>query len=274
MAGKESLYEEDILHDGFECREIGLEDDYEGRAVSVLIRRVAGVEMGRAVLYVHGFNDYFFQKELGVRFNEGGYRFYVLDLRKYGRAWLPHQTFNDMRDVRVYFEEIAEALRLMRDEGCERVVLMGHSTGGLIVTLFAKEGVASVDGLILNSPFFDFNKSRIVKAFIPWVAAAGKCWPGVRVPGGFTEEYGKFLHRSERGEWDYVLAWKPHVAPGIRLGWIRAIYLAQRELRRPFPVACPVLVLHSGGSVTDFDDEAQLQGRDAILDVRDIARVA
>ena len=81
------------------------------------MRRLAVPGNGQAVLYIHGFNDYFFQKEMAFRFNERGIHFYALDLRKYGRSWLPHQKFNDIRNLRAYYEEIGEALRIIREEG-------------------------------------------------------------------------------------------------------------------------------------------------------------
>ncbi|WP_051082704.1 alpha/beta hydrolase [Butyricimonas synergistica] len=269
-------YTEDILKDGFERREIPLRDDYEGRAMSMLVRRLAVPGNGQAVLYIHGFNDYFFQKEMAFRFNERGIHFYALDLRKYGRSWLPHQKFNDIRNLRAYYEEIGEALRIIREEGSRYTVLMGHSTGGLIVTLFAKERADRTlfDAIVLNSPFFEFNKSRMVRMLLPLVAFIGKYVPEVKIAGGFTEEYGKYLHRSYRGEWEYDLTWKPHVAPCINLGWVRAIYKAQRELKKPFRVAHPFLVLHSEKSVTNEKDKEQIQTRDSILNVEDIKRIA
>ncbi|GAA3180448.1 hypothetical protein GCM10020255_074200 [Rhodococcus baikonurensis] len=44
------------------------------------------VKTRRAVLYVHGFTDYFFQKHLAEHFAEQGYAFFALDLRKCGRS--------------------------------------------------------------------------------------------------------------------------------------------------------------------------------------------
>lgn len=213
---------------------------------------------------------------MACRFNEQGFHFYALDLRKYGRSWLPHQKFNDIRDLRAYFEEITFALQMIREEGSRTTVLFGHSTGGLIATLYAKEnGDSSLfDGIMLNSPFFDFNKSWFVKKCIPFVALVGGFLPGIKIAGGFTEQYGKFLHRESRGEWEYNLAWKPHVASRINLGWVRAIHKAQRELRQSFEVRKPVLVLHSERSVSNFSNEEQVQSRDAILNVRDIQQVA
>ena len=109
---------------------------------------------------------------------------------------------------------------------------------------------------------------------LPVVVFVGKHLPKVKIAGGFTEEYGKYLHQTCKGEWDYDLTWKPHVAPSINLGWVRAIYMAQQELKKPFRVTCPVLVLHSEESVTDTRNKGQIQTRDAILNAEDIKRIA
>ncbi|MEG8036484.1 hypothetical protein QP157_14580 [Sphingomonas sp. LR61] len=47
---------------------------------------------GADVLYVHGWSDYFFQREMAEHLEALGARFFALDLRKYGRSLLPHQT--------------------------------------------------------------------------------------------------------------------------------------------------------------------------------------
>ena len=146
----------------------------------------------------------------------------------------------------------------------------------MIITLFAKEKRDNplFDALVLNSPFFEFNQSRVVRKLLPLVAWVGKYMPEIKVAGGFTEEYGKYLHQACLGEWDYDLTWKPHVAPRVNLGWVRAIYKAQRELMKPFSVNAPFLILHSEKSVTDIKDKEQIQTRDSILNVEDIKRIA
>src|SRR5262249_59285652 len=109
-----------------------------GGAPATLITRRAGTPTRRAVLYVHGFVDYFFQTHLADFFVERGYDFYALDLRKYGRSLRAHQTPNFSSDLNEYFTEIDEAIRVIRDEdGHDTVVLNGHSTGGLIGALYA-----------------------------------------------------------------------------------------------------------------------------------------
>ena len=92
----------------------------------------------RAVLYLHGRNDYFFQTHLADAFLQAGYEFYALDLRTCGRAGIGHPSPHDVRDLRIHDEEISEALRIIRSEhGHDVVVLNGHSTGGLQAVIWA-----------------------------------------------------------------------------------------------------------------------------------------
>jgi len=270
------LYTEDILRNGFEEQTIPLNDDYEGAAIATLIRRKANEESERAVLYVHGFNDYFFQAEMAYKFNEQGYNFYALDLRKYGRSYLSNQKFNDIRDLKAYYEEIEKALATIHSEFNNEVILAGHSTGGLILTLYVKDHADSdlFSGLILNSPFYEFNQNRIVKMLLPLVSFIGGFLPNITISGGFSEKYGESIHKSFSGEWNYDLSWKPNIAPKINLGWLRAIYRGQKDLKKVFRIPKPVLVMHSGKSVDNIDDEQQVRTRDAILKVKDIRRIA
>lgn len=269
-------YKPDILQNGFEQATLSLKPDYEGEVIATIIRRRTDQTSDKAILYIHGFNDYFFQEEMAMRFNDKGYHFYAVDLRKYGRSYLPHQKFNDIRDLRDYYEEIQLALQIMQEEGVRSVILMGHSTGGLILTLFAKDysGKGYFDGLILNSPFYEFNKSRFIRMMLPIVSFVGRYLPYPTISGGFTELYGHNLHKSSRGEWEYSLRWKPHVAPKVNLGWIRAIYTAQHELKKTFRINEPILVMHSSKSVKKEKDTHEVRTRDAILNVEHIKKIA
>ena len=79
---------EDVLGDGYEQQalELGDDPDGEGQVVGTLVRRRRRGETPRAVLYVHGFTDYFFQTELADFYTERGFAFFALDLRKCGRS--------------------------------------------------------------------------------------------------------------------------------------------------------------------------------------------
>ena len=52
---------QDPLLPGFEARTLEFPDDYDGRVVATLVRLPAGDAPRGAVLYVHGFVDYFLE---------------------------------------------------------------------------------------------------------------------------------------------------------------------------------------------------------------------
>ncbi|WP_318785071.1 alpha/beta hydrolase [Methanimicrococcus hacksteinii] len=277
-------YLEDILHNGFQQRILNLEADSGGTETAVLVRRLADCSSGenldpsvqKAVLYVHGFNDYFFQKEAAYFFNEKGYNFYGLDLRKCGRSASSCQKFDGIGDMRIYHEEILEVLKIIYLEGNQDVVLFGHSLGGLILTLFAKDYSDEnlFDGLILNSPFYSFNTVRTKKTWLTLASHLARIMPDVEISTSFSEEYGKSLHKDSRGEWNYNLNWKPHRAPKIPLSWLRAAFSAHRELLNRFEVKKPVLVMCSGESLIDLTERKKIHLSDIVSDVRDISAVS
>ncbi len=82
----------DVLGKPYERRVIDLGHDDEGPLIATLVSRRAERPTGRAVLYVHGFVDYFFQTHLADFYVERGWDFHAIDLRRYGRSLLPHQT--------------------------------------------------------------------------------------------------------------------------------------------------------------------------------------
>ncbi|WP_370514024.1 alpha/beta hydrolase [Cellulomonas sp. JZ18] len=82
-----------------------------------------------AVLYLHGFVDYFFHPHVAAALAEDGYDLWALDLRDYGRSIRPGRPANEITDLATYTEEIDTAVRLLRGTH-ERVVVLAHSTGG------------------------------------------------------------------------------------------------------------------------------------------------
>ena len=145
----------DALLPGFESLELGFPDDYDGAVVATLVRLPAGDAPRGAVLYVHGYTDYFFQRHMAERFAMEGYAFHALDLRKYGRSLRAHQHPNFCKNVAEYYADLSKAIAVIGAP----VLLAGHSTGGLVCALYAHEGERcdQVSGLWLNSPFFDWR---------------------------------------------------------------------------------------------------------------------
>ncbi|MDN3357417.1 alpha/beta hydrolase [Actinomadura sp. DC4] len=262
--------EPDVLGADYESLRLTFEDDAEGEVVATLVRRRAPGR--KAVLYVHGFVDYFFQQHLADFYVEHGYSFYALDLRKYGRSLLPHQTPNFARDMSDYFPELDEAVRLIREEN-DLVLLNGHSTGGLILALWADRvrGRGLVDGLFLNSPFLQLNVPPAVRTTVgPFVRGLAKVRPAMVFPAGVSETYVRSIHSDHDGEWDFDLAWKPMRGFPVRVGWLSAILRAQRRVHRGLNIDVPVLVMASVRSARKKNDDHT--SADAVLNADDIAR--
>src|SRR6187399_74533 len=138
----------DVLGEPYLAETLELEQDDEGAVVATLVKRAAPVQSTKAVLHLHGFADYFFQTEYAEWWNERGYDFYALDLRKYGRSLRPHQTPNFVTDLREHFPEIDAAFhRVTVRDGHDHVVVGAHSTGGLISSLWANARKPRIAGM-------------------------------------------------------------------------------------------------------------------------------
>ncbi|GAA1768983.1 alpha/beta hydrolase [Luedemannella helvata] len=265
----------DILGEPYEQLPIELDADDEGDVVATLVRRRAPQPTGRAVLYLHGYVDYFFQTHLADFYIERGWDFYALDLRKYGRSLLAHQTPNFTRSLSEYFPELDAAVHLIREtDGHDTVVLNGHSTGGLIAALWAHRvrGTGLVQAMFLNSPFFDFNVPWVTRRLAgPAIERVGAVRPYRLIPQNVTMTYGRSLHIEHDGEWEYNLAWKPVESFPVRAGWVRAIRDAHRRLHAGLAVDVPVLVGCSTASFRGPFAEAAHHA-DVVLDVEHIAR--
>ncbi|PYC76657.1 lysophospholipase [Streptomyces tateyamensis] len=271
-------FREDILGAPYEAAELPLAADDEGAVTATLVRRLVPGSQ-RAVLYVHGYNDYFFQTNLADHFVALGFSFYALDLRKYGRSLRPHQSPNFVRDLAAYDEELDEAVRVIRElDGHTRLLVDGHSTGGLVAALWAhrRAGRGLVDGLFLNSPFLSMPTSPVLRTLgAPAVGALGRLAGGLRkLPSTLNPHYVHSLHRDHKGEWDFDLALKPAEGFPLYAGWLAAIQRGHREVRRGLAVDVPVLLMASTASIATTSWDPALHRRDAVLRADDIAALA
>ena len=274
---KELEYRQDVLGTGYECVDLEFPEDYEGKVIATLVRKKAQKQTAKAVLYIHGFIDYFFQTEMAEKFNENGFDFYALDLRKYGRSHLAHQLFYNVRNLSEYDAEISKALEIIGLEMHDSVLLCGHSTGGLITTLYAAHHPYHplIKALWVNSPFYDFNKSSLEKNVgIPLISPLGKYAPDLQLPSGLNHWYTSSLHISMNGEWNFNLEWKKEKFPYVRLSFVRAIYEAQKEIHNDIYISVPTLVMYSNRTTNPKQWCEDAQTSDVILDVKDIEKWA
>ena len=270
-------YLADVLGDGFNQLTLFLNPDYEGKVISTLVRRHSQSSSKKAILYIHGFNDYFFQDEMAKKFNLEGYNFYALDLRKYGRSYLNHQKLNNVRSLLEYNEEITLALQIIRSEHNNQTILMGHSTGGLTITNYAENYKNSdlFNGIICNSPFYEFNLSFLKqKIVIPLVSVLGKYFPNKLITSNLSNFYGDSLHKDKFGEWNYSLLWKPHNICNVNFGFIRAIHQAQKNIKKGITLNLPALIMHSSQTINENYWSEKFKEGDAILNHHHIRKYA
>ena len=264
--------------DGYETTDLALPDAERApgepadvELVATLIRKSGPRVGGRAALYLHGWNDYFFQTHLADYMSDLGYDFYALDLRRYGRSIRVGQFRGFITNLDDYSTELDAAADLIAADH-DRLLLIGHSTGGLVAALWAAGNVDRLEGLILNSPWLDLQGSALVRALgTPMIDRLGSRAPTsvLRLPDlGFNA---RSLHISLGGEWDYDLMLKSTPGPPIRAGWLRAILLGHQRVAAGLHIGVPILVLAS--TTTDFSRRWHegLRSVDVVLDVEQIA---
>jgi alpha-beta hydrolase superfamily lysophospholipase len=280
----------DVLPGYWQCTmPLGVDPVGEGEIVATLVRRgpETAEATGHAVLAVHGYTDYFFHTDLADHFADRGFAFYALDLRKCGRSRRDGQTPHFVTDLAHYDTELEQALSVIGAQGRPghpvKVLVYGHSAGGLIVSLWldrlrrrAAATHARVGGLVLNSPFLDLHGPVLVRHTVTSTVLAGlsrmRSKGVVRSPseGG----YGTTLHRDYHGEFDYNLQWKPVGGFPITFGWLHAVRRGHARLHRGLDVGVPNLILRSDHSVPETTDPSAMQCGDAVLDVTQIAKWA
>ena len=274
------LWHPDFL-DGYESTDLLLPDaapaagePADVEMVTTLIRRAPAERHHRAVLYVHGWNDYFFQTHLADHLTDLGFDFYAIDLRRYGRSLRRGHLHGFITDLDDYGAELAAAVDVI-GQSHDQLVLMGHSTGGLIISLWAGKNAGRIDGLILNAPWLDFQGLAMIRTLSsPVIDALGSSLPTsvLKLPdSGLTA---RTLHISQGGEWDYDLDLKRTPSAPIRVGWLRAILLGHQRVAAGLHIDVPILVLASSTSELARRWHDGLRTVDTVLDVEKITRRA
>lgn len=267
-------WQSDILGNGYQMKYIYHPDDYSGTVRSTIIKKtIPQGKNNKGVLYIHGYNDYFFQEELGNQYIKHGINFYATDLRKYGRSIIDKNTMFEVRNLCEYYADIDSAISLMKHEGITEIFIMGHSTGGLIASLYVKNNPdKTFKGLILNSPFYEWNMSGFMKNFlIPIVGAIGKIFPNIEIPQSQNTAYGESLLKDFNGEWNYNQDWKLMQSPPVRTGWLLAIDKAHDELISGNKIDIPILLMRSDKNVYGDSWNENFNRGDAVLNVHDIS---
>lgn len=267
----------DLLLESFQSTTIDLPDatvyagEPGGSLCATLVRRNAP-ERPRAMLYIHGWSDYFFQRHLADEMASLGYDFYALDLRRYGRSLRQGQLAGFVTDLSTYDVEIDEAVRIIQDEGHGELVVMGHSTGGLIASLWADVHPGVASAIVLNSPWLELQSYPAVRpALLPMFSAARSLSPTAVLPLSETGFYRRCISATEDGEWDYSLNLKGDKAFSVRVGWLAAIMQGHAKVSAGLTIDAPVAVLLADRSDFRRKWSEELRTADVVLDVDTLA---
>lgn len=248
---------------------------------------------GCDVLYVHGWSDYFFNPELAKFWTDAGARFYALDLRKYGRSLREWQTPGYVTDLSAYDEDIEAALAVIAQQEWEDVpeqvsrrpqsgllnpherplILLGHSTGGLILSLWAARNPGRAAALVLNSPWLEFQLRGIGRqAISPMIEFRARLDPMGPLPNVDLGFYTRSIAKELDGEWEYDHRWRPDRGFATHPAWLTAILAGHATVAEGIDVGAPVLTLLSARSTLLPRWDAAMLESDIVLVVDDIAQ--
>ncbi|WP_028050616.1 alpha/beta hydrolase [Cellulomonas sp. URHD0024] len=276
-----TVWEPDVLGPDYLAHTLALRPDDEGDVVATLVRHAPPtpepLRPSRAVLYLHGWSDYFFQTGLAEYWSARGAAFYALDLRKYGRSLRPHQTPGYTDDLDVYDEEIEASLAVVRDElGAHgRLMVMGHSTGGLIAALWMQRHPGVVSGLVLNSPWLELQGSSVLRHVSgPALARVARFQPKAPLPNIDPGYYARTLDAASGGEWTYNSTWRPTPSFPVRAAWLRAVTSGHARVARGLSIGVPIVMLCSSRTLISPRWSEDMRSADVVLDVELLARRA
>ncbi|MFE1644106.1 alpha/beta hydrolase [Microbacterium sp. P01] len=279
----------DILGAPFEQQTLPLGEDFEGEVVATIVRSQAHRHVLHHqpladvdVLYVHGWSDYFFQREFATFWTDRGADFYALDLRKYGRSLRPGQTPGYIADLTTYDEDISAALEAMNrplagEPAKRRLVLVGHSTGGLILSLWAARHPRLISAVVLNSPWLEFQLSGTTRAAVsPLLSLETRLRPMETIPQVDLGYYARAQREVRNAEdpLDVNLEWRPEQSMAVHAGWLHAVLVGHARVASGLAIDAPVCVLLSAKSAIPRRWSEDLTRSDSVLVVDDIARAS
>lgn len=254
---------------------------------TTLVHHIANPDAEKAILYIHGYTDYFFQTGLAEYFISLGYRFYAIDLRGYGRSIRPYRPPTWCESISEYIDDLDLALATIKQDGIEETIILAHSTGALVAANYlakkqllssldsnGKQALSTVTGLIFNSPFLalPFSPQQIKWLKAPIKAIVSNfSWGKIKTNKPIV--YTKSLHSRFEGEWDYRLDWKPANGFNLSFHWLNEIIRAQEWLATQ-TLNIPTLLCRSEISTIGKKSVTDIQKGDGVLHVESMEEAA
>lgn len=229
-----------------------------------------------AVLFLHGWSDYFFNTELARFWAGQGYDFYALDMHNHGRSLQADKPGGYVANLTDYDAEINRAVSVIQADRSASphgtLTLMGHSTGGLVAALWASRHPGEIHFLVLDSPWLEMHGSSLVRrAAQAMVAPLAKLRPETILKLPERGFYFRSISSTAEGEWALDENYRPPLAFPVRAGWLRAVFAGHSQVARGLKLDIPVLVLTSTASANGMVWHESMRRSDAVLDVGVIA---
>ena len=207
-----------------------------------------------------------------------GAAFYALDLRKYGRSLRPGQTPGYVDDLETYDEEIEASLDVITaDLGARaRVMVMGHSTGGLVAALWAQPAPRASSAAWCSTARGSSCRGRRCSGTSAPRRSRGiaRFQPKAPLPNIDPGYYARTLSSASGGEWTYDTTWRPTPSFPVRAGWLQAIMVGHARVARGLSIEAPILMCASSRTVISPRWSEDMRHADVVLDVELLARRA
>jgi len=197
------------------------------------------------LLFVHGLAEHSGRYSHVMRyFAQEGFDCWTLDYRGHGKSPGLRVHVNRFDE---FLLDIAAAHRLVRAEQTRLpLYLVGHSQGGLLVlrhVLTQPDGVESIDGIIVSSPFLGMHPDAAPSAPLHVVANIVSTFSPKLMFSKVAEP--SFLSRNPQVAEAYVN--DPLVSNTVSARWFTEVLRAQADtLKRAPNLALPALVMQSG----------------------------
>lgn len=239
-------------------------------------RAVSPISSPRGIiLYVHGYNDYFFQEELAEKSDSAGFAFFAIDLHYNGRSYRAGEPRSDMRSVKEYYAELDAAVALSKKIAGNSIssnlpfVIIAHSNGGLITPNYLNErNSEDFAAFVLNSPFLDYKNSWFVRnVAFPVLSDVALLMPDAPAPKQESPKYNMSLLKTERGEWEFNTELKSAEWPQQYFGFLRATTRGIKWIHNGMQIKSPILMMRSGCTVNNVKWEEDYMRCDCLLDV-------
>lgn len=162
-----------------------------------------------------------------------------------------------------------------KEPGERPLVLLGHSTGGLILSLWAARHPGAASAVVLNSPWLEFQASEVGRAMMsPLIQARAWFRPIAPLPGLDPGFYTRAVSKKYDGEWDYEPDWRPDRGFPFTPSSLNAVFQGQAQVARGLGLQVPVLVMLSDKSYLQPKWSATALAADVVLNVDIVANRA